>query len=654
MADMKSHNFMKNLTIPGLFAALAVVVRVGNAQEPYPSAAPPPRPPPGQPAAIQANLSPGAAEVVRLAQSGVTEDVVLAYVQNSQASFNLSADGVVYVRDVGLSSAVITAMLNHDNALRSQAPPPSQYQPQQQYQPPPPPQQYQPLPSPPPYQPPTATVPVEPPSTVPVEAPLVPPSEPAYVGNPPADVNYFYDDLTPYGSWVTVEGVGWCWQPRVVVVNHAWRPYCDGGHWIYTDAGWYWQSDYSWGWAPFHYGRWTLSSRCGWVWVPDTVWGPSWVVWRTSGDYCGWAPIPPHAVFDVHTGWVYNGIHVGFSFDFGLHADHYSFVHYHDFCEHEVGIHRVHTTEVTKIYNNTTIINNYSINNNTIVNHGVAVERVASLSRVAVPRATVHAVAESNVKNAHIQPAQRGATSVVYRPEHLTPPARHTTTAIVAQKVDAQHPVVHNDPVVHNTTVVTSAGVSRSVTPRGVRQPAPATPTPGTRQPAPVAPSNPGRAPANQYTPAPKSSVAAPAGPQQVHATPAAPSTTTTRSSAQVAPLTPPRETQTRTVEQSRTSAPQTPVTRAEPTVQREAPAAHEAPLVPRSEPAQARVQSAPAWGAVRETPAQNPHVYYPKTYNQSAGVSGRPQSAPGQQRDYAPSQKTQPSPNPSSPSKHD
>src|SRR5437899_3110195 len=91
-------------------------------------------------------------------------------------------------------------------------------------------------------------------------------------------------------------GVGWCWQPRVVLINHGWRPYCDGGHWLNSDCGWYWQSDYSWGWAPFHYGRWQLHNRCGWVWVPDTAWAPSWVVWRTAGDFCGWAPVPPHAV----------------------------------------------------------------------------------------------------------------------------------------------------------------------------------------------------------------------------------------------------------------------------------------------------------------------------------------------------------------------
>ena len=110
-------------------------------------------------------------------------------------------------------------------------------------------------------------------------------------------MNYFYDTLAPYGTWVQVDGYGRCWQPLVVVSEPGWQPYCDRGHWVYTDAGWYWMSDYSWGWAPFHYGRWFHHERFGWVWTPDTVWGPSWVTWRYSDDYCGWAPLPPFTAY---------------------------------------------------------------------------------------------------------------------------------------------------------------------------------------------------------------------------------------------------------------------------------------------------------------------------------------------------------------------
>ena len=154
---------------------------------------------------------------------------------------------------------------------------------------------------------------------------------PVYVGSPPPDVTYFYDSLAPYGTWVQLDGYGWCWQPTAVVVTPGWRPYCNGGYWVYSDYGWYWQSTYSWGWAPFHYGRWHLHARCGWVWLPDRVWGPAWVTWRTGGDYCGWAPLPPYAVFDVHHGWRYNGVSVSAGFGFGLGSDAFLFVSFNNF-----------------------------------------------------------------------------------------------------------------------------------------------------------------------------------------------------------------------------------------------------------------------------------------------------------------------------------
>src|SRR5207302_3435873 len=104
----------------------------------------------------------------------------------------------------------------------------------------------------------------------------------------PAEADYsdFSDALAPYGNWVDVAGYGRCWQPAVGAVNPGWRPYCDRGHWAYTDSGWYWMSDYSWGWAPFHYGRWFQHERLGWCWTPDNVWGPAWVSWRYSNNYC--------------------------------------------------------------------------------------------------------------------------------------------------------------------------------------------------------------------------------------------------------------------------------------------------------------------------------------------------------------------------------
>src|SRR5579859_8262830 len=83
-----------------------------------PAVEPAPAGGPTQPPAVP----PAAAEVVRLAQAGTSDDVMLAYIQNNTALFELSADQILYLRDIGISSPVITAMLSRDNTLRSQAP----------------------------------------------------------------------------------------------------------------------------------------------------------------------------------------------------------------------------------------------------------------------------------------------------------------------------------------------------------------------------------------------------------------------------------------------------------------------------------------------------------------------------------------------------
>ena len=66
----------------------------------------------GLPQVAGSNVSTPAAEVVRLAAAGTGEDVIVAYVQNSQSPFGLTADNVLYLKDVGVSSTVIAAMLN--------------------------------------------------------------------------------------------------------------------------------------------------------------------------------------------------------------------------------------------------------------------------------------------------------------------------------------------------------------------------------------------------------------------------------------------------------------------------------------------------------------------------------------------------------------
>ncbi len=115
-----------------------------------------------------------------------------------------------------------------------------------------------------------------------------------------ADVSYFYDELAPYGTWVSTDAYGWVWYPSDV--PPGWRPYTVG-HWVYSDYGWTWASDEPWGWACYHYGRWYYDANYGWCWVPDTVWGPCWVAWNWGDDWCGWAPLPPLVLWETEPDW---------------------------------------------------------------------------------------------------------------------------------------------------------------------------------------------------------------------------------------------------------------------------------------------------------------------------------------------------------------
>src|ERR1019366_1169413 len=103
-------------------------------------------------------------------------------------------------------------------------------------------------------------------------------------------VQVFYDQLSPYGTWVDNPQYGYVWVPNV---GPGFEPYATNGHWVYTEYGWTWVSDYAWGWAPFHYGRWYSDPTYGAVWVPDNEWAPAWVTWRRSEGYYGWAPMGP-------------------------------------------------------------------------------------------------------------------------------------------------------------------------------------------------------------------------------------------------------------------------------------------------------------------------------------------------------------------------
>ncbi len=331
-----------------------------------------------------------------------------AYITNSTSIFDLNADEIVYLRDIGVPSAVIALILEHDeqtkailaNNTASPSPPSSeQYAPAPATEAPPP--EVAQAPPPPDYSSATLETPATP----------LPPSP------PPETVDYstFYDSMAPYGTWVDLEGYGPCWQPTIAVINPDWEPYFDGGHWIYTDCGWYWLSDYTWGWAPFHYGRWFWHHRLGWCWRPDRFWGPSWVVWRYSDDYCGWAPLPPAAVFRPGFGLTFRGHGVGVNFAFGLGAARFSFVAWDHFYGHHLRSHVVSFDRARAIFPRTVISSRITSDRHHAFNQGLPLVKVAWATR-----SEVHKVALRDFSGPHragFREQFNGRTLSVYHPQ---------------------------------------------------------------------------------------------------------------------------------------------------------------------------------------------------------------------------------------------
>ena len=348
---------------------------------------------------VKDTLSKTAAEVLKMYESGVGAEVLAAHVKHSPKPFQLEADQIIYFNDLEVPEPVITAMIERDQALgyTAEETPPLKA-PDARRQPAPP------------AETPSATT-----QTIVVK-------EPAAV-----TTQVFYTALSPYGTWMQVDEYGWVWQPTAATVNVHWRPYYDRGHWVYTDAGWYWHSGYSWGWAPFHYGRWSLHSGYGWIWVPGNVWAPSWVSFRYTNNYCGWAPLPPRAHYSATAGFTYHGSRVSLGFDFGLSHRHYTFVSRKHFGHHHHHRRRIDHRETQQVFNDSTIVNNYIVgNNNTIMNKGISRDRVAGGNFSKIRKIALRDVAAAN-QAVRSRPANQNEAIPVYRPKVIdkkTSPAK--------------------------------------------------------------------------------------------------------------------------------------------------------------------------------------------------------------------------------------
>lgn len=91
------------------------------------------------------------------------------------------------------------------------------------------------------------------------------------IGVGPRMAGYGYSDLSYYGGWSYVPGIGYGWQPYGAGSWLGWNPYMAGA-WVFSPfCGYTWASSYPWGWLPYHYGSWSYVGGSGWFWMPGGI-----------------------------------------------------------------------------------------------------------------------------------------------------------------------------------------------------------------------------------------------------------------------------------------------------------------------------------------------------------------------------------------------
>ena len=207
----------------------------------------------------------------------------------------------------------------------------------------------------------------------------------------------FYDELSPYGQWIDYIDYGYVWIPNA---EPDFVPYSSDGHWILTEYGWTWSSDYDWGWAAFHYGRWSFDNSFGWFWVPDNQWGPAWVNWRQYNEYYGWSPMEP-------------GISLSISFrqSYDSNNDHWLFIRDRDFERSDMNRYYVGRSDRDRMVRNSTIIKR------TYVDRTRNTTYVSGPSRESVQQATGRTISPVSVRENN-KPGQnlRNGQLEIYRP----------------------------------------------------------------------------------------------------------------------------------------------------------------------------------------------------------------------------------------------
>jgi probable HAF family extracellular repeat protein len=227
----------------------------------------------------------------------------------------------------------------------------------------------------------------------------------------------FYSKLSSEeGSWVDAGNYGYCFRPRE---SEDWRPYRDG-HWVWTDRGWYWDSNERFAWATYHYGRWVDIGGTGWCWVPGNQWAPAWVSWRESDENVGWAPLPPEADFSVN-----QSISSWSDTYYGIGPAAYVFISYAHWNEPSYAQYIEPPERNVQIISQTKNVTNIVTNNNVINNFGPPVQTVATKTNQNIQQVklSLNPATDPNAKYGQTLPGNQ--LKVVSPPPILKPQAIH-------------------------------------------------------------------------------------------------------------------------------------------------------------------------------------------------------------------------------------
>ena len=453
--------------------------------------------------------SEGFDELSNRAKSGASEEVLAAFVEKSTVAYDLSVDEIFFLSDLGYSSKMIAGIVEHGKSIRAGKKPvmteialpdttlvPEDVKGAAK--------NIDPVALPVDQTAATDVVNADAAQQVATPAAIIPASFVTSTGEtlvvqetvsatpgaaipvvsaPEGDVtvDVFYETLQPYGTWIKANDE-WCWRPTACVTDPNWRPYCDRGHWVWTDSDWCWQSDYSWGWAPFHYGRWTFCEDIGWLWQPDTCWSPAWVSWRECDSHFGWAPLPWGCRFDVGLGFRFGGRHWGVDCGFGLGFGNFIFCDRGHFGDHSLRGHILHRRDNEAVFNRSQLVHKTvtCVNNRVIVN-GPNFDHVQKFS--ATPIKQLH-IADTHFKSgdslAHSSREDRnGGTIQLFRPtlKATTTQSPETLAAVnkgvlgsatkVSTGVKLAPITVHADDV-KSKTIANNNGVTRETTAKNV------------------------------------------------------------------------------------------------------------------------------------------------------------------------------------------